>query len=133
MKQYMLGADHLESSFAESILGNLVDTKLNRRQLLAKKPNAILGCIRRNVASRWREVIPPLYSALVRPHQESCVRFWAPQYKTDVDILNRIQQRATKMIKGLEHLSQEERLGDLALFSLEKRRLAGISSMCTNT
>jgi len=85
------------------------------------------------VASRLREVLLPLCSALVRPPLESCVQFRALQYKRHMAILERIQQRATKMMKGRENVSYEERLRQLGLFSLEERRLAGILSVCTNT
>jgi len=81
--------------------------KLNlswQHALSAQKANQILCCIKSSVASRSRERILPLYSALVRPHPAYCVQLWGPQHKNDMDQLEQVQRRDMKIIRGLEHL-----------------------------
>ena len=110
--QYRLGSAWLGRSLAERDLKVLVDSKLNMSQqstAAAPKANQILGCICRGITSRDGEVIILLHSALVKPHLECCVQFWSPQFKKDADRLERVQRRATKMIKGLKNLPYEER------------------------
>ena len=68
------------------------------------------------MASRSREVLLPLFSALVRPHLQCCVQFWVPHLKKDEVLLERVQQRAVKLIRRLKHLCVQVKAEGAGLF-----------------
>ena len=118
-----LGGEWLESSPEEKDLGMLVDERFNMSWqcvLAAQK-----GCIKRSMSSRSREVILPLYSALMRPHLDHCVQFWGHQHKKEIKLLEWVQRRATKIIRGLKHLPYEDRQRAGALQPQEEKALGG--------
>ena len=88
----------------------------------------VLGMIRRNITYKEKSLIIPLYKAIVRPHLEYCIQAWNPHLRKDVDMLEKIQRRATKLIPELSDLTYEERLKECGLTTLETRRLGGGSN-----
>ena len=106
---YRLGGAVLESSPAEKDMRVLGDERLHMSQqcpLAAWKANGILGFSTKRLASRDRELIVPLYSALRRPHLEYCPHYWSPQYTKERELVERVQRRATKMIRGLQRQAE---------------------------
>ena len=125
---YKKGDTVLGTTVKEKDLGVTIsaDMKVSEQcGIAASKGNQILGLIRRNITYKGKKLIIPLYKAIVRPHLEYCIQAWRPYRKKDIDTLERIQRRATKMIPELRDLSYEERLKECGLTTLETRRLRG--------
>ena len=105
----------------------ITDSLKPSRQCLeaANKANRALGFIARNFTYKSKQIVLPLYKSLVRPHLEYAVQFWSPYLLKDIEKLESIQCRATKLIPSLRNKPYHERLSVLDLFSLKKRRLRG--------
>ena len=105
-QKYILGREWLESSPEKDFWVSANERlKISWQGVLtAQKANHILGCIKRSITSRSGEVILPISCALLRPHLEYWVQFWDSQQKMDMELLEQVQRRITKMIRGLDHL-----------------------------
>ena len=77
------------------------DKQAARCQAAIGKANRVLGCIRRGIIYQSKEVVLTLYRNLVRPHLEYCVQFWPPHFRKDIDAMERVQRRATRLIPAL--------------------------------
>ena len=130
-KYYLNGPEtthEIESSELERDLGILVDSKLKFDSQIAQaasKGNQILGLIKRTFVYKDMYTVKKLYTALVRPHLEYGNIIWSPRFKKDIDRIERVQRRATRMVEQVKQLPYEERLARMELPSLVYRRYRG--------
>ena len=131
-KYYLHGQDgkarELDVTDLERDLGILVsrDMKPSRQcEAAASKARSILGLIYRHFKRLNKSQFLTIYKTYVRPHLEYCVQAWSPWLRKDVDCLEKVQRRATKLVSGLRRLTYEERLRHLNLTTLETRRKRG--------
>ena len=129
---YEMGGTILSKTVKEKDLGVTMNANMKvseQCRIAASKGNQVLGMIRRNITYKAKSLIihpVPLYKAIVRPHLEYCIQAWNPHLRKDVDMLEKLQRRATKLIPELIDLTYEERLKECGLTTLETRRLRGI-------
>ena len=127
-RDYRMQGVILERVTQEKDLGVVIDMggkRAAQSRAAIGKVNRVLGCIRRGIIYKPKEVVLTLYRNLVRAHPEYCVQFWSSQLRKDIDAIERVQRRATQLIPGLARLGFEERLKETGLYSLERRRLQG--------
>jgi hypothetical protein len=126
MERYGINGQDLVETSEEKDLGVIINQNLKVSQqclTAAKKGNQILGLIYRTFSMRSKEIIVRLYKALVRPHLDYCIQAWRPHLQKDIDVLEKVQRRATRMIEGLKDLYYEERLKVVRLTTLENRMI----------
>jgi ribonuclease P/MRP protein subunit RPP40 len=125
---YKMGTNEIKVSTQEKDLGVIVDKsgKPSEQCIVAvKKANGILGMIKRNIKFKSKNVIVKLYKSLVRPRLEYCIQAWSPHLRKDIDMMEQVQRRATRLIEGFKDVSYEDRLERTGLISLQKRRVRG--------
>ena len=125
---YAMGGTILSKTVKKKYLGVTMNANLKvsgQCRIAASKGNQVLGLIRRSITYKEKSLIVPLYKAMVRPHLEYCIQAWSPYLRKDIDMLEKIQRRATKLIPGLRDLRYEERLKGCGLTILETCRLGG--------
>jgi len=125
---YSLFNRQLKVSEKERDLGIIVDNKLKFSEqcnTAVNKANNTLGMIKRNIVSRNHKIITKLYKALVRPKLEYCIQAWRPFLQKDIDKIERVQHRATKIISECRNLNYKDRLEYSGLTTLEDRRNRG--------
>ena len=104
---YEMGGTILSKTVKDKYLGVTMNANVKvseQRRIAASKGNQVLGMISRNITYKDKSLIVPLYKAIVTPHLEYCIQAWSPYLRTDVDMLEKIHRRATKLIPGQRYL-----------------------------
>ena len=116
---------NLDKVSSEKDLGILVDDKLKFSEHInvkVNKANQILGCVKHTFKHMTKDIFNLIYKSMVRPHLEYGSVIWNPHLKKDMDAIERVQRRATKLVPGIKNLSYEDRLKSLELPTLKFRR-----------
>ena len=125
---YEMGGAILSKTAKEKDLGVTMNASMKvseQCRIAASKGNQILGMIRINITYKEKSLIVPLHKAIVRPHLKYCIQAWNSYLRKYINMLEKIQRRATKLIPGLRDISYGERLEECGLTTLETRRLRG--------
>ena len=125
---YSLDGTVLSETTAEKDLGVLIDNELKFSKHIRSKvsqANRLIGLIKISFESIDEDMFKNLYNTLIRPQLEYCVQAWSPHLRKDIDLLENVQRRATKLVWRLKNMDYETRLRELDLTSLEDRRTRG--------
>ena len=125
---YLLGHNLISETKSETDLGILISDNLSWSDHVAKcakKANRVLGMVKHTFSYMDKDMFISLYKTLIRPQMEYCPQVWSPYLQKDINILEKVQRRATKLVPGLQDLPYEQRLKMLKLYPLAERRIRG--------
>lgn len=123
---YMLCNNILSELLEEVDLGVTIDNRVTFRKHIVnvvQKANKVIGMICRTFVNKDERIIMPLYKSMIRPVLDYCSQIWYPVLRRDIVLIEKVQHKVTKLIDSVKHLSYEQRLQKLQLFTLETRRL----------
>ena len=126
--KYFMNGLELEQAKEEKDLGVWVDESMKPSKqcaAAAKSANFALGQLQRAFHYRKKDMLVPLYKTFVRPRLESSVAAWSPWYETDIKLMEKVQERMTRLLSDVKGATYEDRLKEVGLTTLKERRLRG--------